>query len=236
MVIETKYEEFLLREKNSKEKSVIVLSGGLDSTVCAYIEKDLGYEIYGLSFDYGQKHSKELTGAYFTANSICKDWKVVKLDFSFNKSALLGSSEIKTDGIDKGIPSTWVPQRNSIFLAIAFGYAEVIGANRVITGVNSLDYSGYPDCRPEFIESMELSLNLASKKWVENRIETKIVTPIIHNTKKEIVQLGFKLKVPFKNTWSCYKGNDKACGVCDSCRIRLKAFEEAGLIDPVEYE
>ena len=142
----------------------------------------------------------------------------------------------RDEGKVGGIPTTWVPQRNSIFLALAFAYAETVGATLVYTGFNVRDYSGYPDCRLEFVEQMQKALNLASKQFVETGKGIGIACPIIHKTKAEIIELGMRLKVPFRYTWSCYQGREKACGVCDSCRIRLEAFKKVGLDDPLSYE
>jgi 7-cyano-7-deazaguanine synthase len=150
-------------------------------------------------------------------------------------TALTGQKEVPTGG-SKGIPSTWVPQRNSIMLALAFAYAETVGADMVWTGFNIVDYSGYPDCRPDFVSAMERSLNLASKRYREEGHGIGIITPLIRKSKAQIILLGQTLKVPWELTWSCYSGREKACGKCDSCLIRLGGFQEAGIKDPIEYE
>jgi 7-cyano-7-deazaguanine synthase len=151
----------------------------------------------------------------------------------------LGSSDIPSDGVKPGeIPSTWVPQRNSIFLALAFAYAEMVGAGYIYGGMNAVDYSGYPDCRPEFLLSIEQALNLASKKFVETGKAIKLVVPLVKLSKVDIIKTGLELGVPYNLTWSCYKGPDElkqACGLCDSCRIRLQAFKDLGVKDPIKY-
>lgn len=221
-------------------KAVILLSGGLDSAVAAYTaKKDVGVkgELYALSVNYGQAHGRELKSAL----KIGKALEVVRHEVTSchipTDSALTDPEiEIRTSGVEDGIPATWVPQRNSILLAMAFAYAESVDADFVYTGFNVIDYSGYPDCRPEFVRAAQKAFNFASKRFVETGREISIVTPLILMTKAKIVEEGFKLGVPFELTWSCYKGGDKACGVCDSCRIRVKAFETIGREDPIEYE
>ncbi len=221
------------------KKVVVLLSGGLDSTVTAYIaRKDVGIRggLYALTFNYGQLHQRELDSSIIIGEelNICHDI----LDLPLNRiveSALVGKGEIPTKEIE-GIPSTWVPQRNSIFLALAFAYAETVGATLVYTGFNIKDYSGYPDCRPEFVEQIQKALNLASKQFVETGKGIGIACPLMHKSKTGIIEIGQTLSVPFEKTWSCYKGGKKACGVCDSCKIRLTAFAEIGIVDPIEYE
>ncbi len=221
-------------------RSVVLLSGGLDSTVTAYIaRKDIGKrgELYAMTFDYGQRHRKEIRLAAKTAEALnCVDWVLVPLVLGgISSSALTGDSEVPTEETE-GIPTTWVPQRNSIFLAYAFAYAESVDADNIYTGFNVVDYSGYPDCRPEFVRAMDRALNLASARHVTEGRGFAIETPIMGSKKVDIIGQGIQLLVPFENTWSCYKGERLACGVCDSCRIRLKAFEEVGMKDPLEYE
>jgi 7-cyano-7-deazaguanine synthase len=217
-------------------KSVILLSGGLDSAVTAWVAKESDRELYALSFDYGQRHIKEIKSACALGWELnVREHKVLPLP-NVGGSSLVGVGDIPVSGLTEKVPSTWVPQRNAIFLAFAFGWAEVVGADKVYIGVNSVDYSGYPDCRPEFINSAEQTLRLASKQFVETGAGIQIFTPIINLTKKEIVLLGLKLGVPFQLTWSCYKGEERACGVCDSCRIRRKAFRDNGIEDPIEYQ
>lgn len=244
------------------KRAVVLLSGGLDSTVAAYCaRKDIGKrgELYALTFEYGQRHSKEIQCAVDIGSGL--DLRQhCQLEVPFGciaaaSSLLKGQGEIPTEeersqamkqtfGLAYGpskdkleeIPSTWVPQRNSIFLALAFAYAETVGADLVYTGFNIKDYSGYPDCRPEFVEQMQRALNLASKQFVETGKGIGIACPLMHKTKAEILEIGRTLFVPFEKTWSCYQGGEKACGVCASCRIRLEAFKKVGLDDPITYK
>ncbi|MHA1377375.1 MAG: 7-cyano-7-deazaguanine synthase QueC [Candidatus Helarchaeota archaeon] len=219
-------------------KAICLLSGGLDSSTVIYYAKNIGYEIYALSFDYGQRHLKEMEAAKKIASLVkAKEHKILKVDLTqFGGSALTDNNiEIPTDRTDEQIateiPVTYVPMRNTIFLSFAAVYAEVVGADTIFAGMNVIDYSGYPDCRPEYIKAIEKAINLGSK--VQN---FKIETPIITMNKSEIIQLGTKLGVPYEHTWSCYKGQNKACGECESCKFRKKGFEDAGLIDPIEYQ
>jgi len=223
------------------KKAVILLSGGLDSATAAYCaRKDIGKtgELYALTFDYGQRHSKEIWCAAAIAKALgVTNHQSIRVPIDMLvKTALTGQSNIPVNGVVTSIPSTWVPQRNSIFLAFAFALAETVGANWIYTGFNILDYSGYPDCRPEFVDSIQKSLNLASKRFIETGEGIGIVAPLMRLKKFEIIKLGSELGVPFELTTSCYQGKEKACGFCDSCRIRLCGFEEAGLKDPIGYE
>lgn len=221
---------------------VVLLSGGLDSAVTAWAarQEDVEDDLYALSFNYGQRHAaKELSCAEALADRLeVQEHRIVALPSDlFRGSSLIDRSKnVPVEGLGEDIPSTWVPQRNSLFLVIAFSWAEVLGADSVWLGANAVDYSGYPDCRPYFFELMEESLNLASKRYVTGEGITRITTPVIGLTKAEEIRWGRDLGVPFEFTWSCYQGYDKACGVCDSCRIRLRAFSEAGLDDPIDYE
>lgn len=221
------------------KKAVVVLSGGLDSTTCMGIANHEGYELYPLTFSYGQRHDREVAqakkvAAYFHA----KNHRVVDISFfkQMGGSALTDMSiNVPQDGVGNDIPITYVPARNMIFLSLASAYAEVLGAEAIFIGVSSVDYSGYPDCRPEFIDSMNQTINLATKTGVTNH-RLSIQAPLMHLTKKETIELGTRLGVPYQLTTSCYNGGDKACGTCDSCRLRIKGFQEAGLVDPIPYQ
>lgn len=217
----------------------MLLSGGLDSATCVYMAKDLGYEVYALSFDYGQRHSAELAAAKRVAQAGgVKEHKIIPLDLR-----LIGGSALTDDNIDvpdafeeEGIPVTYVPARNTVFLSIALGYAEVLEAADIFIGVNAVDYSGYPDCRPEFIESFETMANLATKAAVEGQ-KIKIHTPLIDLTKAQIIQCGTGLGLDYGLTVSCYQADEdgKACGKCDSCKLRSQGFADANLPDPTRY-
>jgi len=221
------------------KKAVCLLSGGLDSSTSLAIADAEGYELYALSFDYGQLHSRELESARAIARHYrVKQHIVYRLD-NFGGSALLDENmEMPMDRDEEemaDIPASYVPARNTVFLSIALGWAEVLNADAIFIGVNALDYSGYPDCRPEFIEAYQKMADLATKKGVEGgRIEIR--APLLHLTKADIVRRGIELGVPYEKTWSCYRGGEKACGRCDSCILRLKGFREAGYRDPIEYE
>ena len=224
------------------KRAVCLVSGGLDSCTCCFIAKKQGYEIYALTFNYGQKHGKEIESSKLIAKAVdAKKHIVFNLDLSqFGGSSLVDiKSDIpknqKLEDIGKEIPSTYVPARNTVFLSIALAYAETVDADTIFIGVTSTDYSGYPDCRPEYIDSFQKMANLATKKGVEGH-PIKIKTPLLSLSKKEIIHKGVKLGVPLDKTWSCYKGQEKACGRCDSCLLRLKGFKEAGVKDPVLYE
>ncbi len=223
-------------------KVVVLLSGGLDSATVLYSAKSSGCECYALSFDYNQRQVRELNSAIAIAQAAgVVDSKVISFDLRS-----WGGSALTDDKIDlpversllqmgENIPVTYVPARNTIFLSFALAYAETIGAERVYIGVNALDYSGYPDCRPDYIQAMQEVFRLGTKQGREGEA-IKIVAPLIDLKKTEIIQLGNKLGVPWEKTWSCYAGNEKACGVCDSCKLRLEAFNELGLIDPIAYQ
>lgn len=225
------------------KKAVCLLSGGLDSTVTSYIAKQQGYEIFPLSFSYGQRHDKELKAAEIIAKSLSDKDHVF---FNLNLSQFGGSSLFKTTkkqiptntdvrSIGKRIPSTYIPARNTIFLSIALAYAETLDADAIFIGVTSTDYSGYPDCRPEYVKAFQMMVDLATKKGVEHH-PIHIEAPLLFLSKAQIITYGKKLNVPFHHTWSCYHGKLKACGKCDSCLLRLKGFQEAGLSDPLIYE
>jgi len=221
-----------------KQKSVVLLSGGLDSATTLAIALDDGYDVYALSFDYGQKHNKELKCAEKIAEHYKVKHKIVKIDLSWAKSALT-DKKIKIPesrkNIGKNIPVTYVPARNMIMLSFALAYTETIDADAVFIGANAIDYSGYPDCRPEFYDAFQKTAELGTKKGAESK-PIQIKYPLINMTKSNIIKKGMELEVPYHLTWSCYKGKKKACGKCDSCMLRLKGFKEAGYDDPIEYE
>ncbi len=220
-------------------RAVVLLSGGLDSSTVLAMALDMGYEVYALSFDYRQRHSRELESAKKIAKYYNVPHKIIKLDLrQIGGSALTDDIDVperKMEEIEEEIPITYVHARNTILLSIAVGYAEVIDADAVFYGANAIDYSGYPDCRPEYVEAFEKCANLGTKMGVEGK-PIKIMAPIIHMTKAEIIKKGMELGVPYELTWSCYRGGEKACGRCDSCLLRLKGFMEAGYEDPLEYE
>lgn len=222
------------------KKAVVILSGGLDSTTCMGIAKDQGYELYPITFDYGQRHRIELENARKVAEfyGVADRHKVIGLGFlrDFGGSALTDDAiEVPREMDETVIPVTYVPGRNLLFLSIATSYAEVTGADAIYIGVNALDYSGYPDCRPEFIAKVEDVIRYATKAGAEGKT-IRIETPLIHWTKADIIREGMRLDVPYKLTTSCYNGEEEACGECDSCRLRLKGFADAGLTDPIPYK
>ncbi len=223
--------------------AIVLLSGGLDSATTIAIAKDKGFQTVTLSFDYGQRHRIELDRAREISKRIgALEHKVVMIDLKqFGGSALTDAIDVPANRSDLemagGIPITYVPARNTIFLSYALAFAEVREAHDIFIGVTAVDYSGYPDCRPEFISAYETMANLATKAGVEGKERLKIHTPLIHLTKAQIIQKGLQLGVDYSLTHSCYDPDDQgaACGVCDSCQLRLKGFREAGVDDPVEY-
>ena len=215
------------------KKAVILLSGGLDSATTLYDAIAQGYECHCLIFDYGQKHRKEIIQARAVAGKAGVPSVIVKIGLPWKGSALLDNkiSIPRGRALDtKGIPATYVPARNIIFLSFAASYAEAIGARTIFIGANAVDYSGYPDCRPEFIRSYQAMLARGLKSSVEGK-GIKVVTPLIHLSKSRIVKLAVKLKVPLHLTWSCYNGGTKPCGTCDSCRLRAQGFAQAKIKD-----
>lgn len=221
------------------KKAVILVSGGLDSTTVLSMAMDQGYECYTLSFDYGQRHRSELEAAQRVSRAMAvKEHKVVRLDLG-----TIGGSALTDVAIDvpefetEGIPVTYVPARNTVFLSIALGWAEVLGANDIFLGVNAVDYSGYPDCRPQYIAAFETMANVATKATVEGQ-NLSIHAPLIDMTKAEIVRAGMALGVDYSQTVSCYQASldGLACGKCDSCRLRQQGFIEAGVKDPTRYQ
>ncbi len=220
-------------------KAVCLLSGGLDSATCLAWALREGFEVHALSFDYGQRHRVELDAARRVVEALgAADHRVAKIDLRvFGHSALTDDIDVPKGRdeaqMDAEIPITYVPARNTIFLSFALAWAEVLEASHIIIGVNALDYSGYPDCRPEFIAAFETMANLATKAGVEGRTKVKIHTPLIQLSKAGIVRLGQELGVPFGLTHSCYDPNSegRVCGQCDSCLLRAKGFREAGIED-----
>jgi 7-cyano-7-deazaguanine synthase len=220
-------------------KAVVLLSGGLDSTVCMAVAASNGYEVLPISFNYHQRHSRELLCAQKVAEHYGVQHHLIintNMD-AIGGSALTDSAIAVPAGNSKrqDIPITYVPARNLIFLSYALGYAEVSGADAIYIGVNALDYSGYPDCRPEFIALFQQLADYSTKAAVQDGRRIKIQTPLLKLTKKEIVLLGTRLQAPLSLTTSCYLGAEAACGECDSCRLRLKGFAEAGISDPILY-
>jgi len=223
-----------------ESSAVCLLSGGLDSATCLAFAGSKGYRCYALSFDYGQRHRLELEAAARVAASLgAAEHRVVSIDLrAFGGSALTDDIEVPKTGVGDGIPVTYVPARNTVFLSFALAWAEVLSSSDVFIGVNAIDYSGYPDCRPEFIAAFENMANLATKSGVEGRTHLKIHAPLIQLSKCEIIQLGARLGVDFALTHSCYDpdARGRSCGLCDSCRLRVKGFADAGLKDPIDYQ
>jgi 7-cyano-7-deazaguanine synthase len=226
-----------------KRKAVVLSSGGIDSTTAMAIVKQEGYEIYSLSFHYGQRHAVELEAARMVAQALgVEEHLVIRIDLTkIGGSALTDDMEMPRGRSEKEmaaeIPLTYVPARNTIFLSYGLAWAEVLGASGIFIGVNAIDYSGYPDCRPEYIEAFERMANLATKAGVQGKMIIKIHTPLIKMTKAEIIRKGIDLGVDYSKTHSCYdpSADGKACGQCDSCLLRKKGFREAGSLDPAEY-
>ncbi len=223
-------------------KAVVLVSGGLDSATTAAMARSDGYDLYALSFDYGQRHSRELDSARAVAASLgARDHVIITFDMrKIGGSALTDDIEVpvdrESDEIGEGIPVTYVPARNTIFLSFALGYAETIGAQDIFIGVSQVDYSGYPDCRREFIDAFETTANLATKAAVEGKARFRIHTPLVHLSKAETIRKGLELGVDYSLTWSCYLGGKKPCGRCDSCKLRLAGFQQAGAEDPLDYD
>jgi len=220
----------------------VLLSGGLDSTTTMAYAVSQGYEVVPLTISYGQRHSRELISAKAVAEHYrVKQHVTTELDLSFLTTSALTSKTVdvpqrkSVEGIADEIPVTYVPARNIIMLSIAAGLCETVGGDAIFIGANAVDYSGYPDCRPEFMEAFQHVLKVGTKAGVEGR-PIRVEAPILKMTKGEIVALAQKLGAPLRLTWSCYNGGEKACGRCDSCLLRLKGFQEAGLKDPVPYE
>lgn len=226
-------------EKTVKQKTAVVLfSGGLDSTTCLYWALDKGYKCHALTINYGQKHSREAS----SAKAICKDLGVELTEIKLNLPWLAQATSLVGKGQDipdesleeikdtTRIPSTYVPARNLVFVAVAASLADSINADAIVAGPNAIDYSGYPDCRPEFYTPLSKAVKEGTRKGVQGG-SIKILTPLLKLSKAQIAKLGKKLKVPFLKTWSCYKGGKKPCGKCDACKLRAEGFRQAGIQD-----
>jgi 7-cyano-7-deazaguanine synthase len=222
-------------------KAVVLLSGGLDSTTALAIAHQAGFELHTLSFDYGQRHQREVEAAEVIARYYhVQTQKTITIDLrAFGGSALTADFDVpharSLEKMSQEIPITYVPARNTIFLSFALAYAEVTGANDIYLGINAIDYSGYPDCRPEYLEAYERMANLATKATTQDGRRFRIHAPLLYMNKADIIRKGVELGVPYELTWSCYEGGELACGTCDSCLLRLNGFAEAGLQDPIGY-
>ncbi|MBI1930010.1 7-cyano-7-deazaguanine synthase QueC [Candidatus Poribacteria bacterium] len=226
-----------------EKKAVVLLSGGIDSTTTLAIAQSQGYDVYAMSFRYGQRHALELERAKHIAQKMAvKKHIIVDIDLrAFGGSALTDDIDVPKERseqeIGTGIPVTYVPGRNTIFLSFALAWAETLGIDTIFMGVNALDYSGYPDCRPEYIEAYQRMANLATKAGVEGKTQLQIQTPLISMTKAQIIRKGTELGVDYGLTLSCYEPDEqgRACGLCDSCLLRKKGFKEADITDPTVY-
>jgi 7-cyano-7-deazaguanine synthase len=220
-------------------RAVVLVSGGLDSATTLAIARSEGFECYALSVDYGQRHRSELDAANrVTAALGVKEHRTVRVDLGgLGGSALTDSSIAVPESPQIGIPVTYVPARNTVMLSFALGWAEIVGAERIYIGVNAVDYSGYPDCRPAFVAAFEKLANLATKVAIEGTMAFRIMTPLIDLTKAQIIQKGLQLGVDYSLTVSCYQADEqgRACGKCDSCRLRRAGFAAAGVADPTSY-
>jgi 7-cyano-7-deazaguanine synthase len=223
------------------KKAVVLLSGGLDSTTCMAIAHRDGYELHPISFRYGQRHSTELESAIAVARHYGVDEHqhlIVDLGRTIRGSALTGDAEVplnrSVSEMGEDIPVTYVPSRNIIFLAHAASHAETVGADAIFIGVNALDYSGYPDCRPAFVAAFQQVLNVGTKPGAEGHA-VQIMTPLLNLSKAQISRLGVETGAPLHLSYSCYSGTRPSCGKCDACLLRLKGFKEAGLVDPIPY-
>jgi len=227
----------------TEKNAVILLSGGIDSATAAAVAKQQGFELHALSYHYGQRHERELESAKQVAAFLrATSHRVIRFDLrAIGGSALTDQIEVpkgrSEPEISQGIPATYVPARNTIFLSFAVALAERIDAQDIFFGANQLDYSGYPDCREEYIRAFEQMANLATKVGVEGKTQLKIHAPLLHMTKAKIIKTGLKLGLDYALTWSCYdpRADGRACGLCDSCQLRLKGFKEAGCKDPITY-
>jgi len=232
-VARLKYKAKVARLKAKKKKAIVLLSGGLDSSTTLFYALKKGYDCFCLIFDYSQRHKKEIESAKKIARYAGCKYRVLKVELP--KSSALTSQKIKVPQGEeerKEIPITYVPARNTLFIAYALSWAEGLGAEKIFIGANAIDYSGYPDCRPEYYSIWNKLIKKGTKAGVEGK-RIKIETPLIKKTKKDIVKLAVKLKVPLHLTWSCYRGGKKPCRRCDSCILRAKGFKEAGIPDPL---
>jgi len=226
----------------TRPRAVVLLSGGLDSCTAAAIAKAEGYALHAVSFDYGQRHRRELRAARDVARALgIRDHRILKVPLGqLGGSALTDKGIAVPDApadrrrIGATIPSTYVPARNTVFLSLALAVAEVTGAAAIVIGANALDYSGYPDCRPAYLEAFERMANLGTKAGVSGHA-LRILAPLLHDSKADIVRRGLALGAPLGRTWSCYRGGAAACGTCESCVLRLKGFAEAGALHPIPY-
>lgn len=211
------------------KKCIVLLSGGLDSTTTLYFAKHKGYKCHALIIDYGQRHKKEVKVAVSVAKQAKVPYKLIKISLPWKGSSLIDKSKMMPEyrpltSIGRGIPSTYVPARNTIFLSFALSYAEAIGAEAIFIGANAIDFSGYPDCRPNYYKAFQRVIRTGTKAKT-----IKVLTPLINMVKSEIIRLGISLGAPIDKTWSCYKGGSRPCGVCDSCKLRAKGFKEVGI-------
>jgi 7-cyano-7-deazaguanine synthase len=220
--------------KGKLKRAVVLLSGGLDSATVLYLAKKRGYRITCLIFDYGQRHKKEINAAKRIAIEAKVAYCTLKIKFPWGGSSLLGKKKIPLNkkSLGKSIPSTYVPARNIIFLSFALSFAEVIKSEAIFIGAHSRDYSGYPDCRPKFLNAFKKVADLGTFTGIRKR-GIKVISPLIDKDKADIIRLGIKLKVPYKYTWSCYQGGSYPCGKCDSCYYRKKGFKDVGILDPL---
>ena len=224
--------------KSPSKSAVVLLSGGLDSMVCAGLAREAGFEVLALTIDYHQRHRVELEAAKRIAASLADQHIILSIDLSaFGGSSLTSDAPVPKDGVEAGIPSTYVPARNTVFLSLALAWAEASGARDLFVGVNAVDYSGYPDCRPDFIAAFEALANQATKAGVEGDIFT-VHAPLLHMTKADIAREAARLGLDAGISHSCYDPapDGGACGLCDACRLRSKGFADAGLPDPTRYQ